>query len=442
MLEIERKALGKQCGEASLFVAEKLCRVFADKFKTTLSVELREMVYTHVWDDEMLNLVFDNVTIYSATYSYPRMTTAQLAPPIPDSNTVKHTPWSILCKGNDCNCFRWWQLPAWVQHQFVGLEVAKEAVAAYYRAMQPNRIGNQLGQLEGFLSIDHFHLGIKPADHIRRLELNLDQPHIDIKIGRRCLLESQEGLRFLDRNLQALLDIRVKRGFQLSLKLIWHGTVLPYNSALRTSRSVAEKLTEAGAIVKILARHTHLHKTYDVSDYFQSSRTEWETKWSNKIRKDIDRRRKKLRHVSLNATTPFNDMAFLSTMADQFGIEYNDFVLPLGNGNSPHQVFSSGPLPSWAHLFGATEDTVDDTSEDDDTSDGDVSTSAIQGLVGGTSVIGNLASSAHSFDMSDVPDLGTIPSISDVDGVSASASRNDSNTSDETESIMEVADEA
>ncbi|KAH7394520.1 hypothetical protein BKA66DRAFT_302971 [Pyrenochaeta sp. MPI-SDFR-AT-0127] len=390
-LEIEQKTLGKQCGKVSLLVAEKLCREFAHNFYTKLPRELREMVYMHVWDDAMLNLVFDDVSVYSATTAHPRMKpSAQPVASSSNSDKIKNMPWSIACAEDACSCFYWWELPAWAQHQFVGLEVAKEVVVAYYRAMRPVRITNQLGQLADFLYIDHFHLGVKPADHIRRLELNLHQSPIDYHKDYLSLLAGGEVLQVYEQNLKALLDVRIKRGFQLSFKIFWHGHGVTYNLALKQFHHIADKFKEAGASVTVLAWHTYLRKIYDASDYFTMPQTQWVTKWSGKIRQDIRNRRKMFRNAPLNSSTLWEDLDFLGAMADQYDFEEYTSIIPSETGGNFYQTLSPGALPSWDDFFGVAETTLDGDASDGNTnrSDDKTSTSTNQNLVRYAPVIG------------------------------------------------------
>jgi hypothetical protein len=43
---------------------------------------------------------------------------------------INVAPWSISCMRDTCRCFHWWELPFWVQHQYVGMNVAIEAAKA------------------------------------------------------------------------------------------------------------------------------------------------------------------------------------------------------------------------------------------------------------------------------------------------------------------------
>jgi hypothetical protein len=88
--------------------------------------------------------------------------------------------------------------------------------------MQPNRLGNRLLELQDFLTIDHFHLGVKPYDHIRRLEIGLSnlslRPYLEV-------------LNALAKDNCALYKVRAMRSFHLSFKLEWDRLAETYQIA-------------------------------------------------------------------------------------------------------------------------------------------------------------------------------------------------------------------
>jgi hypothetical protein len=287
-LENRRTEVGKERGRLNRIVAKKLCRNFADKFHLTLPPELREMVYNYVWDGPMLHLVFNDVTggemtVKSTHFSDPRDFLP--AGGHPQGKSINIVPWSIPCTQDACRCFQWWKLPFWVQHQYVGMDVAVEVAKAYYRNALAFRLGPKyLEDLTGMLSQDHFHLGIKPADHIRRLEIPL-HPHawIEDDKKRTYRIEGMHGLDVFQRRFEVLLDVRVKLGFHLIIRLLSDGFLVDSISALERSRSVVNKLLEEGATVTVLASDTLSDKEHDVTDYYMLSLVDWQKKWTEKI---------------------------------------------------------------------------------------------------------------------------------------------------------------
>ena len=322
-LETRREDVGRACHHLSRVVAEKLCRNFVDKFHTTLPPELREMVYDYVWDEPMLRLVFDDVTLYektSNTTSFPRSfaSTGHRG-----QNKINLAPWSVPCMGDNCRCFLWWELPLWVQHQYVGMDVAKEVTKAYYRKMSGRQLdANNLHELTHFLSKDHFHLGVKPLDHIRRLELTL-APDATIQDGGRSKdpIQSKGGLDVFQHHLEKLLDVRVKKGFHLTIKLEWNGALIYCTPVLQRSRRVVNALMKEGVVVTVVVWEKSQQEEYIVSDYYALAPEAWQAKWIKKVRED--------QRLEGHRSDSYMDaiMAFMDNSVDlDFGIVDDDLM--------------------------------------------------------------------------------------------------------------------
>jgi hypothetical protein len=176
-----------------------------------------------------------------------------------------------FCRHTSCACFRWWQLPFWVQHQFVGLEVAKEAAAAYYREGLPKHLSTRLDDLDAMPSVDHFHLGVKPTDHLRRLELDLSVFKYGFVVGAGPgdhKKNQRHRLDIIEQQSFALLKTRLRRGFELILKTAWCRDLPEGLSLLDEMSPVVNVLKLTGASVRVVAWHAPSSKDYDVSDYF------------------------------------------------------------------------------------------------------------------------------------------------------------------------------
>lgn len=267
-LRTRRTDAGSECGQLSGFIAKKLCRTFADKFYVTLPRELREMVYDYVWDLAMIGLTFHDVTLYGNSSD----DSDEFSPSLQDSHQqrkgTKAVPWAIPCTQDTCRCFGWWELPCWAHHECVGMDVATEVVKAYYRNTRSLSVEpDHLEDLTNLLYRDHFHLGVKPLDHIRRLEIPLGQ---DVLIGRgektSYNLQSMESLETFQYHFEVLLDVRVKKGFQLTILLTWHSFYIYYMPALERSRAVVNKLLMEDAKVTVRAWETRGFEEYDLSD--------------------------------------------------------------------------------------------------------------------------------------------------------------------------------
>ncbi|KAI4916546.1 hypothetical protein J4E85_010202 [Alternaria conjuncta] len=288
-LEIRRTNVGKECHHLTRIVAEKLCRKFVDKFHTTLPPELREMVYDYVWDEPMLRLVFHDVTLNektSNTRGFPR-SRAFTGRRVRDK--INLAPWSVPCRGDSCRCFHWWELPLWVQHQYVGMDVAVEVAKAYYRNMSGRQLNAyHLHELTDFLSEDHFHLGVKPLDHIRRLELSLEEYAFLQDEGQmEHSIQTKNGQDIFQHCFEGLLDVRVKKGFHLTIKLQWDGDHIYCMPALERSLKVVHTLMKEGAKVTVLAFEMNYRKEYNVSDYYALSQEDWQAKWIKRMRKAL-----------------------------------------------------------------------------------------------------------------------------------------------------------
>lgn len=98
----------------------------------------------------------------------------------PRKSVKRDKLWRLNCKGDSCQCFNWWDLSLWLEPKWVGRNVAQEAAKAYYRSLSKHPGGIQhanenldVADLDDYLLKDHFHLGIRPADHLRCLGLSV-----------------------------------------------------------------------------------------------------------------------------------------------------------------------------------------------------------------------------------------------------------------------------
>ncbi|KAI4953574.1 hypothetical protein J4E91_002421 [Alternaria rosae] len=287
-LETRRTTVGKDCQHLSRIVAEKLCRNFVDKFHAILPPELREMVYDYVWNEPMLRLVFDDVTLYEKTSNTTSVPLSVASTDRRGRANINSAPWSVPCGRNTCRCFHWQKLPFWVQHQYVGKDVAKEVAKAYYRNMHACQLdADHLNGLTDLLSEDHFHLDVKPVDHIRRLELSLaEDAYIQDEDRLKHSIQSKKGQDIFQHHFEKLLDVRVKKDVHLTIKLKWDGARIYCTPALERSRRVVNALMNEGAIVTVVAWEKSQRAEYNVSDYYALAPEDWQAKWIKKVRKD------------------------------------------------------------------------------------------------------------------------------------------------------------
>jgi hypothetical protein len=273
-LETKHKPLDAQCRRVSLAVAKRKCLEFAESFQAKIPPELREVVYTYVWDKRTLRYLFGDVRKDTFVTDYMRRgiapTDTELYPRCRDVEE----PWSITCKGERCECFMWWELPLWVQPQFVGLKVAREVAAVYYTVGPSKHFGYQ-GNLGVMLSNDLFHLGIKPTDHLRRLELDLDDYRTQAKVAA------------LEEHLHGLLELRFKKGFDLVIKTRWHSRPRKTLRALDKMLPVIIELKQAGANVRALGSHSFFDEYLNVPDILALTSEQWIPTWRAVFKKVV-----------------------------------------------------------------------------------------------------------------------------------------------------------
>lgn len=166
------------------------------------------MIYVYIWDPDTVKKAFQDVR----------------------SRELCHTPWLVQCEGKRCQCFKFDEMPLYVQHQVVGINVAREVVTAYYKTMYPESLEYDIHDLHTFLTRDHFHLGLIPADHIRRLCILISPVHnsgLAMQIQGNTLLSS-DGQHVVRTSLKALSLVPNKKGFRLNIVFsdgIWMKTL-------------------------------------------------------------------------------------------------------------------------------------------------------------------------------------------------------------------------
>jgi hypothetical protein len=277
-VEEEKLELEEQYKEAVLSDAQMLCQSFAFRLTNKLPLELRDIVYSYVWcvetfhsleDDEFyLDLDLDGVDFMKRESDINRV-------------LKDNAPWLLSCKGESCQCFFWWDFSIWVQPAFVGPQVAREAAAAYYRTLPLWMKYLDVHDMKSFMLHDQFHLDIRPADHLRQLyfwievtEMNELGHCFDRHVGREFLPRLEEYLR-------PLMEIRLKKSF--NLKIRWADEDMESGHKLEALRSLIRPLRDAGAHVQILSSVYGMHGLYDVSDFYELPLSEWQSKWQHAV---------------------------------------------------------------------------------------------------------------------------------------------------------------
>jgi hypothetical protein len=268
----KRASIEPLCEAAKLEVAQKRCLDFAAKLYTIFPTELRHMVYEYIWNDRAL----------SKSTAKSLLVLPSLRESVDCTRNTRS--WTFVDSGD---------LPICVRREFVGLDVAKETVATYYRTVGLPRTVYYY-EIKFQLLRDHFHIGVLPVDHIRRIEHEIDDVVKDIFENR----DEARQLYIVDCYRQ-LDKIRQKNGFILSLRSEWGVIVAPYYSVLNHLRPIFMNFRDSGAIVSLVVTHEYTGKDYDISDIIGMEINEWEEKWRNILRDDLlPFAKRKLRHSS------------------------------------------------------------------------------------------------------------------------------------------------
>jgi hypothetical protein len=276
-----------QYKEAVLTDAQRLCQSFASRFTDKLPLELRDMVYSYVWPVESFqwvesygHLVLNSHLDLDAVDHMRRKSDINRALKV-------NAPWLLSCKGDSCRCFFWWDHPIWVQPAFVGQQVAKEAAAAYYRTTPMCMEQHfDVRDMETFMLHDRFHVDIRPADHLRQLQFWIESTEKN-ELGTwvdGCI--SRDRLPDLVNYLKPLLKIRLKRGFRLTIH--WSDLDMESGYELAALRPIVRPLRDAGAHVEVLSSIYGTRGAYDVSDFYELSLSEWQSKWQHAASLELD----------------------------------------------------------------------------------------------------------------------------------------------------------
>ncbi|KAJ4292616.1 hypothetical protein N0V90_009279 [Kalmusia sp. IMI 367209] len=140
-----------------ILCARMECREFATKFHEKLPRELRDMVYAISWESDKTMPVWEDMGTY-----------------------YQDKPWMWSCNDAEghCRCFAWGNWIPWALHEYVGAQVAQEAMEVYYRSLYFRLDAKNLAdhELHRFLYVDHFHFGMQPLEMMHRLEITIPEP--------------------------------------------------------------------------------------------------------------------------------------------------------------------------------------------------------------------------------------------------------------------------
>jgi hypothetical protein len=205
---------------------------FFEKIHTRLPVELRSMIYAHLWDEATL----------ASTY---RLMSKSL---------------TGLYRGNYETYHLVKEHPHYMKPAYVGSRTALEVVEAWYRAMGRSTaqrfVINKVRQLERFVTEDVFFVGLYPAKVVRRLDIELNMRDLFLSPD-----DTMDGDRTMARYyVEFLYRIGNKKGFKLNIKLEQRRIFLNmWPLALEVLGPVVRTFKNEGAYVRI--HWTHMHSS-------------------------------------------------------------------------------------------------------------------------------------------------------------------------------------
>ncbi|KAF2820644.1 hypothetical protein CC86DRAFT_411936 [Ophiobolus disseminans] len=196
-------------------------------------------------------------------------------------------PWSESCTWATCRYDDRLSY-TWIMLKYVGLSVASEAAATYYRLISPVINNLQLQEVGNFLRKDHFHLGIVPADHLHRLHLHLFNSQTYTPKGLLMLAECRRSeANYLTQYIHALLRVKMRDRFQLTVSATWHNFIRPSSDALaRVLVPVLKELRDAGITVTVQVWNARDTKAYDMSQSLDIPQEDWCASWDEKMREE------------------------------------------------------------------------------------------------------------------------------------------------------------
>jgi hypothetical protein len=147
--------------------------------------------------------------------------------------------------------------PHYIQPAVVGPDAATEVVEAWYKANQSTYfrliIAYSPSDIERFVTVDHFGVGVDPADVLRRLDIHFS-------IESLCLSPDPaivQDLSSTKRCIGLLSRIKNKRGFKLDIMLKQKKIRLNlWTHMFDLFKSVLSEYVEAGAQVRVYWHYT------------------------------------------------------------------------------------------------------------------------------------------------------------------------------------------
>jgi hypothetical protein len=253
---------------------------------TRLSRELRDEIYSYLWDDEIL-----------AGMKYPPLSHSYCA-------IEKRNKYPIVCSctwsGEDT--LKKKNIPLFARSQLVGCMIAKEVVQWLYENVVLT-IGQVYSDssISGFLPGDVFEVGLVPQQ-CSLPGLCVKQ---DLTLFEKSELERERNLTIMTLQLSSLVQIKKKEGFQLNYKVeVFNhecvGIILLYDWMTKV-KYVIGHLRDTGMLVNVSFCNSSLDEVtddlcvastyyfdFDVTDKLDCTPNEWIT-WLKQQRQELMR---------------------------------------------------------------------------------------------------------------------------------------------------------
>jgi hypothetical protein len=240
-------------------------RVLADLVQAKLPPELRNLVYSFLWDDKVIKAM-----------DYENLLT----------QTSKCEDLLGDISNRHCYCDRQDDIPDFTRAISVGHQFAHEAIFWLYENFDGFTINAPT--MREFLETDVFHIGFSPASpllvHVRRLAL-----HMDLDLNADSTQQTSENFSQLGDQISLLYDRPLRHCFRLEIALRIHGIYSP--------RAIHSLATGLEVLAPTIATLEHVHKAkvdfyYVQQDVFKVSVSHMlgpieEDKWIHFIHHDL-----------------------------------------------------------------------------------------------------------------------------------------------------------
>ncbi|KAF2125000.1 hypothetical protein P153DRAFT_370325 [Dothidotthia symphoricarpi CBS 119687] len=215
------------------------------KMRKRLPLELRDMIYAHLWDFETLDTA-------------PHRMFSPLKEPCRESKGK--------CKTSE---HAHDDKPHFVNPDFVGREASLEIVKAWYKAAAISHghlfFAYTSDAIKSLLTTDAFHVGLNPATVLRAMTIDVNLDCLAAMEKQRKVISGTETTDMLDipslqQEFEPLLKVKNKTGFKLTFDVTqWHIRLNVWKEMFEVVKPVVDVFKKEGAIIRVIFKcHYHL----------------------------------------------------------------------------------------------------------------------------------------------------------------------------------------